>query len=486
MRQFLTLACVAALAAALPQPQVSFGGQKEDDAGTRLGLLASQLGLNPTGSAGQRTGSFSELEARVPGGGSHSHSHAQAQAVPAAVVQANNQDQCCCIPADQDCFDLYAVDDLVGQGLIDPRHQETELDTRIVNRPPAQPHQLNTLDTCPASYKTCCYAPDLDLSVFQRNAQCLTPYAAAAATQQQQQLNQQHHSSGLHYGCQETSVYGAKTCGTRNYPGPVSGLSYGQASPGEFPWTCILLNQDNDFVGTCAVIPSDSSNNNNAPTRKVLTAAHKLKNIAAADLLKVRVGEWDASGFNAPEQQQHEEYTVVRILKHPDMSNTRLSDDIALLTVDRDISLASPYVNTACLPSCSSQFSHVFSNGSGVRCHVAGWGKDEIDGTFQFIPKKVDLSLVPGAQCEASLKNALNSRQPGTGDRFQLHPSEICAGGEVGKDACVGDGGSPLVCQAQSGRWTVVGLVSWGIGCASDLPGVYVDVAHYRDWINAN
>ena len=68
----------------------------------------------------------------------------------------------------------------------------------------------------------------------------------------------------------------------------------------------------------------------------------------------------------------------------------RLSDDIALLTVDRDISLASPYVNTACLPSCTNQFSHVFSNGSGVRCHVAGWGKDEIDGTFQFIPKKVN------------------------------------------------------------------------------------------------
>merc|ERR1719422_2793539 len=27
----------------------------------------------------------------------------------------------------------------------------------------------------------------------------------------------------------------------------------------------------------------------------------------------------------------------------------------------------------------------------------------------------------------------------------------------LGKDACTGDGGSPLVCQAQSGRWTVVG-----------------------------
>ena len=37
---------------------------------------------------------------------------------------------------------------------------------------------------------------------------------------------------------------------------------------------------------------------------------------------------------------------------------------------------------------------------------------------------------------------ALNNQRQGTGNRFQLHSSEVCAGGEVGKDACTGDGGS--------------------------------------------
>jgi len=63
--------------------------------------------------------------------------------------------------------------------------------------------------------------------------------------------------------------------------------------------------------------------------------------------------------------------------------------------------------------------------------------------------------------------------------------NKVCAGTENGKDACTGDGGSPLVCQAQSGRWTVVGLVAWGIGCGSHVPGVYTNVHHYKQWINS-
>ena len=65
-----------------------------------------------------------------------------------------------------------------------------------------------------------------------------------------------------------------------------------------------------------------------------------------------------------------------------------------------------------------------------------------------------------------------------------LSPGEICAGGETGKDSCDGDGGAPLVCQSESKHWHVVGLVAWGVGCANpDVPGVYVNVYHYLDFI---
>lgn len=64
--------------------------------------------------------------------------------------------------------------------------------------------------------------------------------------------------------------------------------------------------------------------------------------------------------------------------------------------------------------------------------------------------------------------------------------SFICAGGEAGKDACTGDGGSPLVCN-MSGRFYVVGLSAWGIGCAQvNVPGVYVNVATYVPFIQTS
>merc|ERR1711963_1027396 len=92
--------------------------------------------------------------------------------------------------------------------------------------------------------------------------------------------------------------------------------------------------------------------------------------------------KFGSDSTEAPKKDvQHEEYTVVRLLKHPQFNAGRLSNDIALLYTDRDINLNKANVNTACLPSCRDQFSHQFNNGTGVRCWVAGWGKNEVDGS---------------------------------------------------------------------------------------------------------
>merc|ERR1711884_706835 len=145
--------------------------------------------------------------------------------VPSGGEFTGSFSQCCCVPQNEQCGDPLGRDidydyDLVGSGLIDPRVKPLReeaakrtqkakdgLGLRIVNRPNANTN-AQALNTCPLGQKACCYDPSVDHSAFGRS--CIAP---------------------------------------------------GQTA-GEFPWTCLALNQNNDFIGSCAVIPNDSSNNN--------------------------------------------------------------------------------------------------------------------------------------------------------------------------------------------------------------------------------
>ena len=202
--------------------------------------------------------------------------------------------------------------------------------------------------------------------------------------------------------------------------------------------------------------------------------------------------EYDASGFKQPENNKHQEYQVASMTEHPRYDPTRLSYDVAVLKVVTrpdgfggirgriDLS-STDDINAACFPGCDNQFDYQFRNGTGVRCWVAGWGKDGKKGNYQFIQNKVDVPLMSSFECQSRMKQALGRD---AGRNFQLSESEICAGGEEGKDACDGDGGAPLVCLSKDNRWNVVGLVTWGVDCArKGVPGVYANVHNMLDFI---
>lgn len=63
----------------------------------------------------------------------------------------------------------------------------------------------------------------------------------------------------------------------------------------------------------------------------------------------------------------------------------------------------------------------------------------------------------------------------------RITPGMICAYAKT-KDACQGDSGGPLIKGTTQDK-PQVGVVSWGYGCADNIPGVYTSVRYYAEWI---
>ncbi|CAH2100553.1 unnamed protein product [Euphydryas editha] len=265
-----------------------------------------------------------------------------------------------------------------------------------------------------------------------------------------------------------------KGCGWRNVVSVLNeSLTDDVAQFGEFPWTVAILRKETiTLKGEDKIITRYKSGGSIIHPSVVLTAAHVVS--AYQDLL-IRAGEWNTQSIYEP--YPHQDRMVDEIVIHPQYNPKNLFNDIALLFLSHPVGYA-PNVGVVCLPPQDLRVSE------GATCVSTGWGKNRFgkSGRYQSIMKKVQLPVISNDNCQSALRKTRLSKH------FTLNPRFMCAGGEAGKDACQGDGGSPLVCRIEpnTDRYMQSGIVAWGIDCGTEVPGVYTNISVFRQWVDEN
>ncbi|XP_068186952.1 enteropeptidase isoform X2 [Antennarius striatus] len=195
----------------------------------------------------------------------------------------------------------------------------------------------------------------------------------------------------------------------------------------------------------------------------LLTAAHCVygKNIHLQWWSAV-LGLHSQSELNSMEVQTRR---VDRVVINRQYNRQTKEADIAMMHLQRPANFTQ-YIQPVCLPPEGQDFT------PGRKCFITGWGREAHQGPIPDVLQEAEVPLVGEDQCQLWLPE------------YTITSSMLCAGyPEGGVDSCQGDSGGPLMC-LDDGHWTVIGVVSFGIGCGlPQKPGVYARVSTFTSWI---
>jgi len=202
--------------------------------------------------------------------------------------------------------------------------------------------------------------------------------------------------------------------------------------------------------------------------RWVITAAHCMRN-QKPENLKIVLGTHDISDATSPA------FRVKRIIR-TDYNTIDKRNDFNLLELEQEVTAKRNENRRSIrhkfkpIPICKKSFQP-----QGRECTVSGWGHTKhYGGVVPTKLREVGVLVLHDESCQKMLHG------------YPWDPSNrtmICAGGED-KDACQGDSGGPLACRDDTGAECLVGVVSWGVGCATEgIPGVYTNLRYYFQWI---
>uniref|UniRef100_A0A4X2KYK0 Peptidase S1 domain-containing protein n=1 Tax=Vombatus ursinus TaxID=29139 RepID=A0A4X2KYK0_VOMUR len=242
-------------------------------------------------------------------------------------------------------------------------------------------------------------------------------------------------------------------CGKPQFSGKVMG---GQLAPEKkWPWQVSLWYRGLFICGGSLI-----------DYKWVLTATHCFQKSTDPNAYKIFLGNNKLQKENGHSFQ----VSVRKIFSHPNFKkNHPFESDIALLELKSSVA-SSPYILPICLPAPGLYYER-------KSCWITGWGT--LTETEIYL-QEANIPVIDNHTCSSFYGVPIEGNVI-----YEIKEDMLCAGDIINQRAiCVGDSGSPLVCEF-SETWIQVGIASWGMACVPPVsPSVFSRVSYYLDWID--